>query len=114
MVEELFQISDEATDRYCVVSVAGEVDVATAPMLQDRLVEAIDGGRPLLVVDLLSVTFIDSTGLGVLIGASKRVDESGGAMRLVVSEPRILKLFEITGLMDLFSIVPSLEQATGK
>jgi anti-sigma B factor antagonist len=59
------------------------------------------------------VTFIDSIGLGVLIGVSKRVGESGGILRLVVTEPRILKLFEITGLTDLFSIVPSVEKAVG-
>jgi anti-sigma B factor antagonist len=94
-----------------VVTVAGEVDVASAPMLRNRLEEAIERGTPLLVVDLSTVTFIDSTGLGVLIGASKRIDHSGSTMRLVVSEPRILKLFEITGLTDLFSIVPSVEQA---
>ncbi len=109
-MDELFDMSEETTDRYSVVSVAGEVDVATAPMLRSRLDAAIDRGKPLLVVDLLSVTFIDSTGLGVLIGATKRVGGSG-AMRLVVSEPRILKLFEITGLMDVFSIVPSLDEA---
>jgi anti-sigma B factor antagonist len=112
-MDEVFDTSEETTDRYSVVAVTGEVDVATAPTLRSRLDEAIDRGTPRLVVDLLSVTFIDSTGLGVLIGASKRVDERDGTMRLVVAEPRILKLFEITGLMDLFSIVPSLDQAIG-
>ncbi|HEV3280811.1 MAG TPA: STAS domain-containing protein [Acidimicrobiales bacterium] len=112
-MDELFEISEDVSDRACVVTVAGEVDVASAPTLRSRLEAAIDRGTPLVVVDLLSVTFIDSTGLGVLIGASKRVDNSGGTMHLVVTEPRILKLFEITGLMDLFSIVPSVEQAVG-
>lgn len=107
----MFDVSEETADRYHVVTVAGEVDVATAPRLRDRLDGAIDAGTPLLVVDLTSVTFIDSTGLGVLIGAAKRVDGTEGAMRLVIAEPRILKLFEITGLLDLFAIVSSREQA---
>jgi anti-sigma B factor antagonist len=111
MMDEVFDVSQETTNRYCVVTVAGEVDMATAPSLRDRLNEAIDDGTPLLVVDLSSVTFIDSTGLGVLIGASKRVGVTDGALRLVIAEPRILKLFEITGLMDLFTIVSSRERA---
>jgi anti-sigma B factor antagonist len=111
MMETVFDVSEETTDRYRVVTVTGEVDVATAPKLRDRLDGAIDGGTPLLVVDLSSVTFIDSTGLGVLIGAAKRVEDAGGILRLVIAEPRILKLFEITGLLDLFAIVSSREQA---
>ena len=57
------------------------------------------------------MTFIDSMGLGVLIGAAKRVDEAGVTLRVVIAEPRILKLFEITGLLEIFTIVSSREQA---
>ena len=64
-----------------------------------------------MVVDLSAVTFIDSTGLGVLIGARKRCIDAGRELRVVVSEPRILKVFEITGLNDLFTIHPALEPA---
>ncbi len=110
-MDEVFEVSEEAADRYRVVAVAGEVDVATAPRLRDRLDEAIDRGPPLLVADLSSVTFIDSMGLGVLIGAAKRVDEAGVTLRVVIAEPRILKLFEITGLLEIFTIVSSREQA---
>lgn len=116
MVDEVFEVSEEAVPeeaagRYRVISVAGEVDVATAPRLRERLDEAIDHGPPLLVVDLSSVTFIDSMGLGVLIGAAQRVDDVGGTLRLVIAEPRILKLFEITGLLEIFTIASSREQA---
>ena len=111
MMDEVFDVSEDAADGYRVVAVAGEVDVATAPRLRDRLDAAIDHGPPLLVVDLSSVTFIDSMGLGVLIGAAKRVDEAGVTLRVVIAEPRILKLFEITGLLEIFTIVSSREQA---
>ena len=111
MMDEVFDVSEEAADGYRVVAVAGEVDVATAPRLRDRLDAAIDRGPPLLVVDLSSVTFIDSMGLGVLIGAAKRVEEAGVTLRVVIAEPRILKLFEITGLLEIFTIVSSREQA---
>ena len=110
-MDEVFDLSEDGADRYRVVNVTGEVDVATAPKLRESLDAAIGRGTPLLVVDLSAVTFIDSTGLGVLIGASRQVDDAGASLRLVVSEPRIIKLFEITGLLDLFTIVPSLEQA---
>lgn len=110
-MDDDFEIHEEGADGYGLVVVAGEVDVATAPALRDQLDGAIDRGTPWLVVDLSSVSFIDSTGLGVLIGASKRMEEDGGSLRLVVAEPRILKLFEITGLLDLFTIVPSRDQA---
>jgi anti-sigma B factor antagonist len=112
-MDELFDASEETTDRYSMVTVTGEVDVATAPSLRSQLDQAIDRGRPLVVVDLRAVTFIDSTGLGVLIRASRRVDERHGALRLVVAEPRILKLFEITGLTELFSISSTPELAVG-
>lgn len=111
MVDALLEISEEDSGRCCVVAVAGEIDVATGSELRDRLDAAIDRGTSLVVVDLLSVTFIDSTGLGVLIGTSKRIEEAGGGMRIVASEPRILKLFEITGLTNRFVIVPSLDEA---
>jgi anti-sigma B factor antagonist len=64
-----------------------------------------------VVADLLGVTFLDSTALGVLIGASKRCQAAGGDLRIVVAEPRMLKIFEITGLTDFFSLFPTLEEA---
>lgn len=111
MVDALLEISEEDNGRTCVVAAAGEIDVATGPKLRDSLDAAIDRGTDLVVVDLLDVSFIDSTGLGVLIRTSKRIEEAGGGLRLVASEPRILKLFEITGLTNRFVIVPSLEEA---
>ena len=110
-VEETFESSVEHGTGHTVVSVRGEVDVATAPALRDRLDEAIAQGPPVLVVDLLGVTFIDSTALGVLIGANKRCAEVGCSMRLVVVEPRIVKIFEITGLTDMFAFRATRDEA---
>jgi anti-sigma B factor antagonist len=94
-----------------VVSVAGEVDVDSAPSFREQLDQAMAGGPDLLVVDLLGVTFIDSTALGVLIGAFKRCQADGVDLRLVITEPRILKVFEITELTQLFAIHPTVERA---
>jgi anti-sigma B factor antagonist len=110
-VEEKFEVSQENGNGYVLVSVVGEVDVATAPELRDRLREAVVDGSPTVAVDLTEVTFIDSTALGVLIETKKLCDGEGRTMRIAVSEPRILKVFEITGLTELFDIRPTRDQA---
>lgn len=110
-MEERFEVSQESGSGYALVSVVGEVDVATAPELRDRLREAVADGSPTVAVDLTEVTFIDSTALGVLIETKKLCDGEGRTMRIAVSEPRILKVFEITGLTGLFDIRPTRDQA---
>ena len=110
-MEEQFEVSKESGNGYVLVSVVGEVDVATAPEFRDRLREAIGEGPGIVAVDLTGVTFIDSTALGVLIEAKELCDAEGGTMRIAVSEPRILKVFEITGLTELFEIRPTRDQA---
>jgi anti-sigma B factor antagonist len=110
-VEDRFSVSVGPDEGCTVVSVAGEVDVATAPELRDRLLEVISGDPPLLVVDLLDVTFIDSTALAVLIEALKQSDAKGAVMRIVASEPRILKVFSITGLTEIFAIRSTRQEA---
>jgi anti-sigma B factor antagonist len=82
--------------------------------LREHLYEAIDRSSGPVIVDLLAVTFIDSTALGVLIGAQERCEERGTDLRIVLKEARILKIFEITGLTDLFSIVPSVAEAEAR
>lgn len=110
-MDQSFHIADHETDGVPVVSASGEIDVATAPPLRDRLQALTTAGRSTVVVDLLGVTFLDSTALGVLVGALKRCRESGGDLPLVITEPRILKVFEITGLTGVFPIHSSVEEA---
>lgn len=98
-------------DRWSVLAVFGEVDVATAPRLRERLIELVNQGKHHLVVDLSGVDFLDSTGLGVLVGALKRVRTQDGELALVCSEPRVLKVFEITGLTKVFTMHPSVDEA---
>jgi anti-sigma B factor antagonist len=99
-------------DGWAVLAVSGEVDVATAPRLRERLVGLVGEGRTRIVVDLEKVDFIDSTGLGVLVGALKRVRTNEGDLALVCTGPRILKVFEITGLTKVFTIHRSVDEAT--
>ena len=104
-------ISSEFRGEVTVVHVGGEIDVYTAPMLREHLDEHISHGRHRLVVDLEDVPFMDSTGLGVLVGRLKLVRVNDGTLRLVCSSERILKVFSITGLDKVFQIFPSLEEA---
>lgn len=94
-----------------VLEVAGEVDVYTAPKLREKLVELVGEGHHHLVIDMTGVEFLDSTGLGVLVGGLKRVRGNDGSLVLVCTAERILKIFRITGLTKVFPIHDSLEDA---
>lgn len=96
---------------WSIVEVGGEVDVATAPRLREQLISLVGDGRYRIVVSLEAVDFIDSTGLGVLISGLKRVRTHGGEFAVVCNEPRIMKVFEITGLDTVFNVVPTLDAA---
>lgn len=110
-MEDTFESSVERSAGYTVVAVAGELDVATAPDLRGRLEETFAQEPAVVVVDLLRVTFIDSTALGVLIEARKEQVAQGRHLRIVIADPRIMKVFQITGLTDLFDIHPTREDA---
>lgn len=94
---------------YVLVTVVGEFDVYSSPRLRDVLADQpADIG---LIVDLTGVTFLDSTVLGILVGALKRARSNGGWLRLVCDNQRILKIFRITGLVGVFEIWPTVEGA---
>jgi len=95
-----------------VLEVAGEVDVYTGPTLRDRISDLLDSGAHDLVVDLGKVDFIDSTGLGVLVGALNRAKELGGSLQLVCAQERVLKLLRITGLDQVFTVRASLAEVS--
>jgi anti-sigma B factor antagonist len=97
-----------------VISVTGEIDVYTAPTLRERLGHLIATGHRDLVVDLSRVEFLDSTGLGVLVGALKRTRAQHGTLCLVCTQEKILKVFRITGLTKVFGIHSSLHDALGQ
>ena len=94
-----------------IVAVGGEIDVYTAPRLREQLVDLVADGKYHLVVDMERVDFLDSTGLGVLVGGLKRVRAHDGSLRLVCTQERILKIFRITGLTKVFPIHSSVEEA---
>lgn len=97
-------------DRH-VVAVAGEIDLFTAPELKATLAEVVESGRSRIVVDLTETTFLDSTALGVLIGAVKRLRSRNGVLTIVNVDQNIAKTFEITGLDQIFTIRPTRAEA---
>ncbi len=103
---------DESRSPYTILAVKGEVDVYSAPRLREKLVELVSEGHRQIVVDLEGVDFLDSTGLGVLVGGLKRLRSHDGDLSLVCTQARILKVFEITGLTSVFSIASTVDEAT--
>jgi anti-sigma B factor antagonist len=99
---------------HTILEVSGEVDVYTAPALRDRVTDLLDAGQQLLVIDLGGVEFLDSTGLGVLVGALKRVRSNDGDLYLVCTQPRIRKVFEVTGLTKVFSLFDTVDDAVAQ
>ena len=107
-----FAIEDRSVDTDIhIVSVAGEIDLFTAPEFKQRVSAPIDEGRTHVVVDLTDTTFIDSSSLGVLIGAHRRLRRLEGQLVIVCSNDAIAKTFRITGLDGVFTIVTTLDEA---
>ena len=94
-----------------VIDVGGEIDVYTAPRLRELLIDLVNNGFYQLVVNMEKVEFLDSTGLGVLVGGLKRVRAHDGSLDLVCTQERILKIFRITGLTKVFGIHDTVDQA---
>ncbi len=94
-----------------VIEVKGEIDVYTAPALREEITSLVDAEHTDIVVDLSQVSFMDSTGLGVLVGALKKVRTLGGDLALVINEEKILKVFRITALTQVFTIYSVLDEA---
>ena len=104
----------EAKDNgdWSVVEVRGEVDVFTAPKLRERIIELVERGRRNVIVDLAGVTFMDSTGLGILVGCLKRIKEQGGSLALAGPQRPVMRVLTITGLARVFPIHETVAQAT--
>ena len=98
-------------DAMVVVSVAGELDMATAPQLQDQITDLLDRGRNRLVFDLTDVSFCDSTGLSVFVRAKNSCDESGGVVRLAAPQRGVLRILEVSGLVEVLQTYPSVDEA---
>jgi anti-sigma B factor antagonist len=93
-----------------VITVQGEIDLATVGALRTAIVEATQTGVRELTLDLDQVTYIDSSGLGTLIGAHKRLDAAGGRLVVLCTQDRILRLFSITGVDRVLMLADPVER----
>ena len=98
----------------CVLEIEGEIDVYTSPQLKQDIVRIAESGIKLLIISLAKVDYLDSTGLGVLIGGLKRLRESSGNVVIVGPSMRILRIFEITGIDKIFGIYATEDEAAEK
>ena len=108
------QVRDEGD--WTVVAVVGELDLALAPRVRHAVVEALGparfrSGPPQVVLDLEAVHFIDSSGLGLVLGVLRRVRQAGGTLRVVVVEPQVTGLFALLGLDTIVDLRPSVADA---
>jgi anti-sigma B factor antagonist len=104
-------LSTRQVDGTTIVAVGGEIDVYTAPKLRDKITELVAEGVYTIVIDMESVEFLDSTGLGVLVGGLKKVRAHDGSLELICTQDRLLKIFRITGLAKVFVIHDSADGA---
>ena len=104
-------LTTREADGKTIVAVGGEIDVYTAPKLRDKISELVATGAYDIVVDMHEVEFLDSTGLGVLVGGLKKVRAHDGSLRLVCNQDRLLKIFRITGLAKVFAIHETADEA---
>ena len=106
------QLTEDTLDaRTHVIALRGELDVATVPELEEALRAAIDAGHTALAIDLLELTFLDSTGLMVLLNGVRRVMRQDGQLVLACTNPTVLRLLDVTGTSSTFTVVDTRERA---
>ncbi|MHB8510654.1 MAG: STAS domain-containing protein [Actinomycetota bacterium] len=105
------EVRSDTRGDWCVLTVSGEIDVFTAPKLHEKIVQSIDSGHEKLVIDLDGVGFMDSTGLGTLVGGLKRIKERDGTLSLVCTNRPVLRILTITGLDSVFAIFDKVDDA---
>jgi len=107
----LFDLSVREADHCSVLVVTGELDVATAPQLRQEAVRLTTAGHHHLVLDLSGVDFLDSTGLGVVVGVLKRVRTHGGDLAVAGAVDHVRKVFDITRISDVVAMYDTADEA---
>ncbi|WP_460362983.1 STAS domain-containing protein [Actinocorallia lasiicapitis] len=109
--EQRLRLESREENGVIVVSPAGEVDVFTAPLLREFLLNLLDDGMRKLVVDLAAISFLDSTGLAVLVGIWQRLRNHEGSFALAAANPRIARVLRTTRLDQSLSLHETVPEA---
>lgn len=104
-------VESHQRDGVVVIAITGELDMATAPQLQTHVAELLTGGHNRLVFDLAKVSFCDSTGLSVFVRAKNNCADAGGEIRLAAPQRGVLRILEVSGLVDVLPTFPDVDQA---
>jgi anti-sigma B factor antagonist len=107
------KVTTQSLGDHAIMSVAGEIDLYTAPKLHSELMTALAGAPLRLVVDMAGVEFCDSTGMNVLLAAHRRAREDGGDLQLASPRSAIRKVLQVTGLESVFTVVDHPAGVTG-
>jgi anti-sigma B factor antagonist len=97
-------IASRSFQGWTVIDVAGELDLNTAPALREQIEHAVDAGATRVAIGMTEVTFMDSTGLGMLVSSLKRLQERDGQLALVGIDGSPRKVLSITGLDDMMPV----------
>lgn len=107
-----FQIEPLGTDK-AVIQGQGRLNMVSAPSLREAVKEAIAGGRPKVIVELSGITFMDSSGLGALIGCLKKTREANGDLRIVAPTPQVSMVLQLSNLDRVLSTYSKVSEAYG-
>jgi anti-anti-sigma factor len=114
ITEDVTPESDVSDEDVAVLEAVGEIDYAAAPQLRERILDQVKAGRRRVLLDLSTVTFIDSTAIGVVVGAVTGLQTSGEASLAIVCvehNHRVRRILDIAGVNSLVTVHPSREQA---
>jgi anti-anti-sigma factor len=114
VVESSFHVQVQSADQAAVIVVSGELDLASAPALEEELDRAVTNGADLVIVDLRELEFIDSTGLGLLIKANRKAEEAGRRFAIVRGQSQVQRLLGVTGIEQRLTLVDSPEELLEK
>lgn len=109
-------LSTERIGQTLIVKITGELDLSTSPLFRERVEESLENEPSLrnLILDMSETSFIDSSGLGVILGRFKKLTQKGGKLSFIHVPAHLAKLFELSGLMRIMEVHPSLQAALDK
>ena len=105
---------EQIDDRTAVCRISGELDAYTAPELRDKLEEVMAAGRTWVIADLKQLTYLDSTGLGILVGTAKKCRQAGGDFAVASQRRNLLRIFQISGTDEILNVVADVELALAR